>query len=365
MTLVARFVRACPIFALLAVVVVVHGPTADAAGPPSVGLGTAADFAVLAGSTVTNTGPSTVNGNVGVSPGTAVTGFPPGTVNGTIHAADAVATQAQSDLTTAYNDAAGRTGAVAVSGDLGGRTLTPGVYNSASSLGLTGTLTLDGQGDSNAVFIFQAGSALTTASGSLVRLINGVSSCNVFWQLGSSGTLGTNSQFVGTVLALASLTATTGARIDGRMLARNEATTLDTNTITAALCPAAVTTTTTATTTTTTTTTGPGGGVTATTGSEGGPTTTTRPGGGTPTTSGPGTGSTPATVPGGGRTPNAGPGGPGGPGDGLTTTALGGRPPLASTGMVGGAMLTLWGLALSTTGGLLLILARRRTSRSW
>ena len=347
MTFVARLMRACPVFALLAVVIVLQGPTADAAGPPPVGLGTAADFAVLAGSTVTNTGPTTVKGNLGVSPGTAVTGFPPGTLDGQFHVADAVAAQAQSDLTTAYNDAAGRTGAVTVSGDLGGRTLTPGVYKSGSSLQLTGTLTLDGQGDDNAVFIFQAGSTLTTASASRVSLINGASPCNVFWQLGSSGTLGTNSVFAGTVLALTSLTATTGATIDGRMLARNGATTLDTNTITATVCPAAAT--------TTTTTTGPIGGVTTTTGSSGGATTTTGPAGGTPT-NGPGTGGTPTTLRGGGRTPNHGPGG------GLTTTPVGGRPPLASSGTAVAAVLTLLGLALSTTGGLCLVLARRRPS---
>ena len=362
MAFVPRIVKACSIVALLALVAILHGPTAGAAGPPPVGLGTAAAFAVLAGSAVTNTGPSTINGNVGVSPGTAVSGFPPGTVNGTIHAADAVAAQAQSDLTTAYNDAAGRAGAVTVSGDLGGRTLTPGVYNSPSSQGLTGTLTLDGQGDENAVFIFQVGSELTTASASRVSLIGSASPCNVFWQLGSSGTLGTNSVFTGTVLALTSITATTGATIEGRVLARNAATTLDTNTITATNCPVAATTTTTATTATTgttaTTTTGPGGETTVTTDSED-PTTTTGPGNGTsttgdPETGDPETGNTPTTVAGGSRTPNAGPGG------GIPTTALGGRSPLASSGLAGGSVLAFWGLGLSATGGLFLLLARRR-----
>jgi len=128
--------------------------TALAAQPP-VGLGTADSYAVLAGQTVTNTGPSTVNGDLGVTPGAAITGFPPGTVNGTVHAADAVALQAQSDLTTAYNDAAGRTPPAAIPADLGGLTLTGGVYKSASALGLTGALTLDAQGDPNTVFIFQ------------------------------------------------------------------------------------------------------------------------------------------------------------------------------------------------------------------
>jgi len=208
------------------------------AAQPPVGLGTADSFAVLAGSTVTNTGPSTINGDLGVSPGTAVTGFPPGTVNGTIHASDAVAIQAQADLTTAYDDAAGRIPAVAVSGDLGGSILTAGVYKSGSTLGLTGTLTLDAQGDPNAVFIFQVGSSLTTASGSRVALINGAQSCNVFWQIGSSATLGTSSVFRGNLLALTSITVNNGVTLDGRALARNGAVTLDNDTITAARCAA-------------------------------------------------------------------------------------------------------------------------------
>ncbi len=139
------------------------GTAVAAQGP--VGLGTASSFAVLAGSTVTNTGPSVISGDVGVSPGTAVIGFPPGTVtNGTIHAADAVAAQAQADTTTAYNDAAGRTPSTPVTADLGGQTLVAGVY-SGPTLGLTGTLTLNAQGDPNAVFVFQAASTLITATG--------------------------------------------------------------------------------------------------------------------------------------------------------------------------------------------------------
>jgi hypothetical protein len=202
-------------------------------------LGTADSFAVLAGSTVTNTGPSVVTGDLGVSPGSAVTGFPPGTVNGTIHAANAVAAQAQSDLTAAYINAAGRACQVALTGqDLGGKTLTRAVYCFTSSAQLTGTLTLDAQGDPNAVFIFQIGSTLTTASGSNVNLINGAQSCNVFWQVGSSATLGTTTTFRGNILALTSITATTGATVDGRLLARNGAVTLDSNTVTRAQCAA-------------------------------------------------------------------------------------------------------------------------------
>ena len=183
-----------------AVAVLIATQLSASAAEPQVGLGTAGSFAVLAGATVTNTGPSTIVGDLGVSPGSAVTGFPPGTVIGAQHAADAVALQAQSDLTTAYNDAAGRTPATSVAGDLVGRTLVSGVYKSTSSLGLTGTLTLDAQGDPNAVFIFQIASTLITGSASNVNLIGGAQACNVFWQVGSSATLGTNSTFVGTSL---------------------------------------------------------------------------------------------------------------------------------------------------------------------
>jgi hypothetical protein len=237
--------------------------SARAAQPP-VGLGTAESFAVLAGPSVSNTGPSVINGDLGVSPGTAVTGFPPGTINGTKHVADALAAQAKRDLITAYDDAAGRTPAASVSGDLGGQTLTPGVYRSTSSLGLTGTLTLDAQGDPNAVFIFQVGSTLITASGSRVNLIGGAQACNVFWQVGSSATLGTNSTFKGNILALTAASLNTGAIVDGRVLARNAGVTLDTNTITRAQCAAG-------------TTAGPAPGGSDTTGTGGPGSTTTAP----------------------------------------------------------------------------------------
>ncbi|HEV3172649.1 MAG TPA: ice-binding family protein, partial [Actinocrinis sp.] len=196
------------VLAVALTVVFTGAPHARAAQAP-VGLGTADSFAVLAGTTVTNTGASVISGDLGVSPGTAVTGFPPGTVNGVIHQADAVAAQAQSDLTAAYNDAAGRGPATAESADLGGQTLTPGVYASTSTPNLTGTVTLDAQGDPSAVFIFQMTSTLITASGSNVALINGAQACNVFWQVGSSATLGTNSTFRGSILALTSITANT------------------------------------------------------------------------------------------------------------------------------------------------------------
>jgi serine protease AprX len=200
------------------------------------GLGTAESFAVLAGSTVTNVGPSTIEGNLGLSPGTPVTGVGPGTTTGTTFAADAIALKAQADLAIAYNDAAARTPARLVPADLGSRTLTPGVYENASSLGLTGTLTLDAQGDPNAVFVLRAGSTLTTAAVSEVKLVNAAQACNVFWKVGSSATLGTGSVLVGNILAQTSISMSAGVTLDGRALARNGAVTLIDDTITAAHC---------------------------------------------------------------------------------------------------------------------------------
>ncbi|MGC9158883.1 MAG: ice-binding family protein [Terracidiphilus sp.] len=194
-------------------------------------------FAVLAASTVTNTGSTTVSGDVGLSPGTSVTGFPPGLVSGTIHIADGAAAQAQAALTAGYIDAAGRSGGTSVSGDLVGRTLTAGVYKSSSSLAVSGDVTLDAQGNPDAVFIFQIGSTLTTGSGSHVILANGATACNVIWQVGSSATLGTNSVFKGNILALTSITITTGVNLEGRALARNGAVTLDSDVITGCTCP--------------------------------------------------------------------------------------------------------------------------------
>ena len=200
-------------------------------------LGTAQSFAVLGGSAVTNTGPTIVNGDLGVSPGTSITGFPPGMVNGTIHDADAVAAQAQSDANTAYNFLAGQPCNTILTGqDLGGLTLTPGVYCFAAAAQLTGTLTLNAQGNPNAVFIFKIGSALTTASNSSVLLINSASACNVFFQNGSSATLGTGTQFMGNIFALASVTLTTNATLNGRAIGLNGAVTLDSNTVSAPAC---------------------------------------------------------------------------------------------------------------------------------
>lgn len=200
----------------------------------SVPLGSAATFAVLGGSTVTNTvTPTIVSGDLGVSPGSAVTGFPPGTVvMGSIHAADPVAAQAQLDLTTAYNNAAGRVNPIAIPADIGGKTLTPGLYKAPVSLAITGNLTLDGQGNPNSVFIFQMASTLATSVNSTVTLINQANACNVFWQVGSSATIQTTSVFNGNILAQASITINTGAVVNGRALARSGAVTLDDNMIT-------------------------------------------------------------------------------------------------------------------------------------
>ncbi|CAN5432757.1 hypothetical protein BH23ACI1_BH23ACI1_08790 [soil metagenome] len=200
-------------------------------------LGTANPFAVLAGSAVTNTGATVITGDVGLHPGAAVTGFPPGLVLGTIHAANATSLQAKNDLTTAYNHLAAQPCTADLTGqDLGGLTLTPGVYCYSSSAQLTGNLTLNAQGNPAAVFIFKTGSTLTTASTAQVLMINGGLNCNVFWQVGSSATLGTNTTFAGSILALTSITLTTGARIVGRALARDGAVTLDSNTIDPSAC---------------------------------------------------------------------------------------------------------------------------------
>lgn len=208
----------------------------------SVGLGTAGSYAVLAGSGVTNTGPTVINGDLGTSPTPAITGFggaPNGTVNGTTHAADANAAQAQDDLTTAYNDAAGQGPPNMVATELGGQTLTPGVYeSSAGTFGITGTLTLNAQGDPDAVFIFDAATTLITATASRVNMINGAQACHVFWKVGSSATLGTDSAFAGNILALQSISLNSGVSVDGRLLARNGAVTLINDTVTRAGCAA-------------------------------------------------------------------------------------------------------------------------------
>jgi LPXTG-motif cell wall-anchored protein len=234
--------------------VLVTGPSASASIVPTVPLATAANYSVLGGQTVTNTGPSILDKSVGLAPGSAVVGFPPGIVlaPGTIQAANAVALQAQNDLTTAYLNAEGRVTEFLGVSDLTSVTpLAPGVYAEATRgpLLLTGAMTLDGQNNPDAVFIFQTNSTLTTGTGSVVNLINGASECNIFWQIGSSATIAPGSAFVGNILALTSIAVQTGATIQGRALARNGEVTLDNNVFTSTNCalsgpaPAATTTT--------------------------------------------------------------------------------------------------------------------------
>ncbi len=285
---IAAFMAALPALLLTA-------GTASAA-PAPVLLATSANYSVLGASTVTNTGPSVLDQSVGLSPGTSITGFPPGVVTppAVIDNNNAAAAQAQSDLTTAYNDAAGRSLTATTTADLAGYNLPPGVYAGPSkgALALGGTLTLNGGGDPSSVFIFQTDSTLITATDSSVVLTNGAQECNVFWQVGSSATLGTNSVFAGNILANTSVTANTGAVVHGRALARTAAVTLDTNTFTSPTCDQVLPTTTT------------GGGSSTT----GGGSTTTTSGGSTTTTS-----AGPTTTAGGSTTTAVGP----------TTTAVG------------------------------------------
>jgi hypothetical protein len=229
-----RFIPILSIFLLVAMMAI---PTLSmASGQPTVDLGITSSFAVLAGSTITNTGTTTINGSaggdVGLYPGTAFTGQTSVSVSGLVLLADAVASLAKDDLITAYNDAAGRTPVTQIPSELGGVTLTPGTYDSADgTFQITGTLTLDAQGDPDGVFVFKTASTLITATGSRVFLINGARYCRTFWQVGSSATLGTNSHFVGHIFALTSITANHGAMVQGQLLAENGAVTLDTNTI--------------------------------------------------------------------------------------------------------------------------------------
>jgi hypothetical protein len=254
----------------LAVVLLASG-SASAAIVAPVPLATSAEYAVLGGSRVTNTGPTVLDGSLGLWPGTAITGFPPGTVTppGTTNTTNAAAQQAQSDLTTAYDNAAGRPLDATTTADLANLNLAPGVYAGPSkgALALNGPLTLDGGGNPLAVFIFQTNSTLITGSDSTVNLIGGAQECNVFWQVGSSATLGTGSVMVGNILALTSITVTTGVLVHGRALARNGAVTLDNDVFRRPTCA-----TTTAAPTTTSTT--AGGGTTTTAIGSGASTTT-------------------------------------------------------------------------------------------
>ncbi len=299
---------------MTAAVLLTTGTTANAAVAPTVPLGTSADYAVLGASTVTNTNYSTLDGSLGLWPGTSITGFPPGLVlpPGRTDTTNAAAQQAQSDLTVAYLNAAGRPLDATTTADLANLKLGAGVYAgpSKSALSLTGPLVLDGAGDQTSVFVFQTDSTLITASGSTVTLINGAQECNVFWQVGSSATLGTGSVFAGNILALTSITVNNSVTVHGRALARNAAVTLDNDVFTTPTCA----------------TTTPGDS----TGTIPGDTTGTTPGVTTGTTPGVTTGTTPGvttgTTPGGGSPAVPGGGGPAVPGGGGPAVPGGGGP---------------------------------------
>lgn len=380
---------------LAAAAVLMVGTPANAAIVATVSLGTSTNYAVLGASTVTNTGDSTLAGSLGLWPGTSITGFPPGLVlaPGTTDTTNAAAQQAQSALTAAYVDAEGRPLTANTPADLANLTLQAGVYAGPdkSPLSLTGPLTLDGGGDRRSVFIFQTSSTLITGSSSTVGLINGAQECNVFWQVGSSATLGSSSTFAGNILALTSITVNNGVTVRGRALARNGAVTLDDDTFTRPTCALVPPSTTTTGGSGTTTTTTPGGTATTTPGSD----TTTSPGGDATTNPGSDTTTTPGgdttTTPGGDATTPAGtmmtPGGttttpgsdatttPGGDatntsgGDattaagGVTTTETGGGgtpTELARTGFGALQLLGIGAWALAA-GGLAIVDARRRT----
>lgn len=304
---------------------------AAASGP--VDMGTAKTYAVLGGQSVTNTGPSLVQGDLGVWPGTAITGFSAaptdGKVTGETHQGDAEAKSAQAATTTAYNDANGRATTKKITSDLGTEPpLVGGVYTSDGDLELTGTLTLDGQGKADSVWVFQAGAALNTATDSKVVLVNGANACNVYWKVGSSAVLGVRTEFIGTILALTSISAKTDATVQGRLLARNGSVTLEDNVVNAQVCAAGIDPTTTTSTSTTSTTS----------------TTTTTVPDASRGTSDPGTGTVVAAAP-----PTTTPRGT------ATTNTRSGNPPLASTGSGGitataGLLLVLMGLGLSWFG---------------
>ncbi len=203
---------------------------------PIINLGGASSFAILAGSAISSTGATVITGDLGLSPGSSVGGFPPGILNGTLRINDALVNQAKLDLTAAYNDAAARTATdiVTLSGNIGGLTLTPGLYKSTSSLAISsGDVTFDAMGDANAVFIIQIASTLTTTSGRKVILTGGAVPSHIFWQVGTSATFGTTSEMKGIVIAYQSITFNTGATLHGMAYARNGAVVLAANTIVA------------------------------------------------------------------------------------------------------------------------------------
>lgn len=237
------------LFVSLLLMVIVVNSTMVMAAQPTVNLGTTSTYAVLAGSTITNTGTTTINGsaggnitgnvggNVGIYPGTVFTGRASTTISGAVHLADSAAIKAKEDLVSAYDDAAGRKPVTRIPSELGETTLKPGIYDSADgTFQITGKLTLDAENDPNGLFVFKTNSTLITASNSSISLLNKARFCRTFWKVGSSATLGTNSHFVGHIFALDSITANTGATVQGQLLARNGAVTLDNNVITNGFC---------------------------------------------------------------------------------------------------------------------------------
>ena len=352
----------------LAVLVGAAGPARAAT---TVDLGTAGAFAVLAGSGITNTGQSTITGDIGTSPTPAETGVDPCptaancvTLTGSNHPADATALQAKKDLTTAYDAAAGQSADAALAADLNGLTFTSGVYHAAGSLGLTGQVTLDAKNVEGAVFIFQVGSSFVTASASSVRLINGASACNVFFQVGSAATLGSTTAFKGTILAHDDISVGDGVTVDGRLLGGEQASgtgavTLIHDTVTAPTCTSGGGTGG-ATSGTTGTSTSGTSGTTGTTGtSTGGSSTGGTSGTGTSGTTGAGTGGTGGTTAGAttsGATSTTGATG------GLVPTSAGSSSSTPSTLPFSGSRTGPAALAglLSVLGGSLLLVAGRR-----